>query len=343
MGKKDIKSFNIFCHLDEEKNPVAHTITIDEKGSTKLHDHPELQSEVYYHLLMVQKVKAEATSGYGYRGLRYPVKGCLQFYFSLIHRKFEKYLDNIDFTTQDTDDEGFNRYDNNRLENYLYKIKKKTETRIRFNREAVWSEQASLKENQEYIKYKQKTILDNAFINGVEYFPRYSISLNINLNNNLPQKNSKRTLATDKYTFNSAIDSRCSSARSNWKKGPIKRDGFIAVNIGITNAWFSEVRRRGIANITSETHGKMFVLDAKEYKNGYLVDGVVCSKGTEKKYVVQHFYIIKNEATNKWDVTRKNKTKSKGGMAVLPEGLDTTPGNITNYKYQSTTGEYVKF
>lgn len=308
---KELKHFKVFCHLDEENNPIIHEITMDKKGSVRLHSHPELQSEVYYTLLMVQKEKGEGkVRNYNYRGDReFPVKGCLQFYFSLIHRKFEQYIDDITFVTKNNDHPQFIRCDNDRLEDYLELIKRKTKNRERFNREDVWSEKAFYEANQRKLLTARDNIFKRQFMNGIERIERYGVNLDFIFKNKIDTDRKRRgAVSTQKYYFSSGISSRASRTRGNWRHNSIRRDGFISVTVELTKDWFKDVNKAGIAVIDSKNHGKLITLAAEPIKGGYLIDAVVPNKGTQKKYIIQKYKITKNVVTGEWEAHRKNRT-----------------------------------
>lgn len=313
---KHIKRFKIFCHLDEEKNPVIHEITMTENGAVHLHGHPELQSEVYYNLLMIQKEKGEGKQKYSYRGWNYEVKGCLQFYFSLIHGKFEKYINDIEFETKDKDNPVFYRCDNHRLAEYLELIKRKTAKRERFDRESVWSEAAFYENNQQKLLTKRDDIFKQQFIAGVERFERYSINLDFSVKDIIVPKKTRNSITTSKYYFQSALSSRCSTSRSSWRRNPHKTDGCINIVVEVTKDWFKDINRNNIAVINSKNHGKLFVITAEPNKTGYLVDAVVCSSGTQIRYIIQKYQITKNVVTGEWEAQRKNKVRNNSDATL---------------------------
>lgn len=311
MAKPVVKEFNVFCHFSDTNEPIYHKVTIDKKGSVKLHGHPELQSEVYYHLLMVQKEKAEsAKRQYYYGGYPYEVSGCLQFYFSLIHKKFEKHLDRIKFVHKHEDTFELARGDNQRLDDYLEKIRLKTRDRQRFDRAMYWSEEACYRQNMNDRNNRLRRRFTDEFYSGIEKFPRYVVSLDYFLLDNIRSK-FKDAPEDAKYHFTSSISSRCSTSSRTWGFNDGKRDGYMQVTIAVTKDWYSEVKRKGIACIETEKHGKFFVLSAKAHKNGYIVDGVVQSSGTKKRYIIQTFYIERNVVTGAWEATRKNNVHPK--------------------------------
>jgi hypothetical protein len=341
MGKKEAKDFYVFCHTDEEGRPVVHRITINETGSVKIHDHPELQSEVYYNLLMVQKEKGEGSNNlrYSYRGYAYPVKGCLQFYFSLIHKKFDSYMKGIYFQTLNENHIDFDRYDNQRIEDYLEKIKLKTLNRTRFNREDVWSEEAFLKANLQRMKFRRENIVNTKFGEGTERFHRYNINFDLSIVGDHIESSGKSrgTVITDKFAFRSFIGSRCSTSRSTWRKGPMRREGSVTVSLTITKDWFKEVNKAGLAVVETKKHGKFFVAAAMPYDGGYLVHGVVPNKGTTKKYIVQKFHIKRNPVDGTWDATRKNKVRTWGDS--FTGKVDTKDPVVKTYSI-AENGEY---
>ncbi len=317
MTKKEIKEFNIFCRNNEEGKPLIHKITITKEGAVHLHDHPELQSEVYYHLLMVQKVKTEVDPKRSWRRqTEYQCSGCLQFYFSLINKKFDKYIEGITFKTENSEDNiNYDRADNIRIEHYLEKIKAALTRRISFNREEYWSEKAFYANNVRWWKERRTRIFNDLFFSGVERFPRYYISLDMLFVPKIGESYFK-TLShttTSNYSFNSRLAKRCSSSHTHsWsKRNIIHHDGSINLELVLTPNWWKNIRNTGMAVITSETHGKFFTLQAIPHERGFLVDGIVAASGTMKNYEIKTFYIVKNMATNEWIVKRKNKVKEK--------------------------------
>lgn len=318
MAKTKVKEFNIFCHIDEAGEVVNHKVTIDKKGSVCLHGHPELQSEVYYHLLMVQKEKADPQNlRYSYRGYAYPVSGCLQFYFSLIHKKFEQHLKNITFETKDKDHVMYSRGDNERIEHYLEKVREKTAGRQPFDREQFWSEKAFERNHKEYLRYNLNRIVNEAFSTGVERFPRYIISIAVAVGKSIPNIEAPGN-RTDQYSFRSHLDTRCSSSRTSYRGKKYTNKGTIGISLTITKDWFKDVYRKKLSSITTDKHGKMFVLSAEEtgVADRYLVDAVVPGAGTRKHYTVQTFLLTKNIVTDAWMAQRKNKKRSKTTVTV---------------------------
>ena len=309
---KSVKVFNIFCRNDEEGNPILHKITITETGAVRLHDHPELQSEVYYHLLMVQKLKGELDNSYRWRPRQeYQCPGCLQFYFSLIHKKFEKHIDGIAFrTAESTGNVNYTRADNDRIEHYLEKIREKTSRRETFNREDYWSERAFYNYNIGYWERKRNEIFNKLFSRGIDKIDRYDTSLSVAFVSNVGQRSTMFKRVTENYAFISSMSQRCSSSRGGWNTTGRKHDGYMNVSLVLHNSWWANIRSKGLAVIESEKHGKFFVLQAIPEGSGLLVDGIVQSSGTKKGYTVKTFYIEKNSVTGGWNVKRKNNPRN---------------------------------
>lgn len=301
--KTEVKEFKVLCHVNEEGEAVYHKVIVTNKGTIKLAGHPDLKAEFYYHLMQIQQESLKSRSSW--RGVIYDVPTCLHFYFSLLTKKFAKYVDRVGFTSILENSKYENNIDirlkikaadNERLFLYLEKFKESFLNKRKGNLSVYtdFTEEAFLKEN----KARMTRRIERFVVKSVAQLPRfenYNIDPYVRINN---------TFTGTPFKFESNLANRTYS-------GKFRRKGRISITLYLPITWYTKIYKKGFAVIPTAKYDNLVVLDIQQLDiNKFLVDAITKVNNNTQNYKVQKF-VVSRGVTGIWDATRKNSKKEK--------------------------------